>query len=410
MIRHASTALALVSIGLLAAACGGGDDPATDDATSGVGAGSTTGTGGSATECTTNAECTDPATSCEGGVCVPTKGGAIGRGDGSTASVAFVPVWTNGNGREPTDIGFNPAKPEEAWVVNWSDDSVIIHQNIGAEGATWERRRDPAAEHFMQHPPAISFGVVIPEWGQTWGTCGDDDVGGGSAKDFIGPALFTANLDIFAKPTPTGLGSHLDMLHSTSFCRGIDHMVDNMYFAFNAQKGALDKYDFVADHGPGNDDHSDGRIWRYVEGEVKGVDNVMSHVDFDPATNMLYVADTGNARITKLDTTTGTEAGSFSGLEPVKGRKRMEGAVMTEVVAPGTLTQPSGIELRGEYLYVTDTATSRFHAFTLDGQLVRTLETGLPPGHLAGFTFGPTDGKIYFVDRLSDIIWRIDPI
>jgi hypothetical protein len=408
MIRRSSTALALICLGLVAPACGGGDDPSNED--DGNDPSSSSSTGG-ADECATSAECPDPATSCEGGACVPTKAGEIGRGDGSTASVVFTKAWQTADEiNDPTDIGFNPSKPTETWLVNWDDDAAIIIQNIGTPEMTFERRRDPAAEHFMQHPPAFSFGVVIPEWGQTFATCGDDDVGGGSAKDFIGPALFTANLDIFAKPTPTGLGSHLDMLHATSFCRGIDHVADNQYFAFNAQKGALDKYNFVADHGPGNDDHSDGEIWRYVEGEVAGVDGVMSHVDYDPATQMLYVADTGHQRITKLDTTTGTEAGNFPGLEPVQLRKRMEGAVMTEVVPPGTLQEPSGIELRGEYLFVSDSATSRFYAFSLDGQVVRTLDTGLPPGSLAGFTFGPTDGKLYFVDRLNDVVWRIDAI
>jgi hypothetical protein len=261
MIRRSSTALALTCLGLLALhapGCGGGDDPSDDD--NGDPAGSSSSTGGGGEDCTSNAECTDPATSCEGGECVPTLAGEIGRGDGSNTSVVFTNVWSDAKVYDPTDIGFNPSKPTETWLVNWKDDSVNIIQNIGAAEMTSERRRDPAAEHFMQHPPALSFGMVIPEWGQTFGTCGDDDVGGGSSKDFIGPALFTANLDIFAKPTPTGLGSHLDMLHSTSFCRGIDHVADNQYFAFNAQKGALDKYNFVADHGPGNDDHSDGEI------------------------------------------------------------------------------------------------------------------------------------------------------
>jgi len=394
MTRRSSTALALMCLGLLALhapACGGGDNSPDDDDDGDPGSSST----GGGDDCTTSADCPDPATSCDGGECLPTLAGELGRGDGSNTSVTFTNVWQ-------TD--------SQVRLVNWDDDSAIIIENLGTAEMTWERRRDPAAEHFMQHPPAFSFGVVIPEWGQTFATCGDDDVGGGSAKDFIGPALFTANLDIFAKPTPTGLGSHLDMLHSTSFCRGIDHVADNQYFAFNAQKGALDRYDFVVDHGPGNDDHSDGEIWRYVEGEVLGVDGVMSHVDYDQASQMLYVADTGHGRITKLDTTTGTEAGSFPGGDPVQVRKRMEGAVMSEVVAPGTVQQPSGIELRGEYLFVTDSATSRFYAFSLDGQVVRTLDTGLPPGSLAGFTFGPTDGKIYFVDRLNGIVWRIDSI
>jgi hypothetical protein len=394
---------ALMIASLTVGGCGGGDTPEDDD-----------GSSGTPPECTADVDCAgnadattcDPATS----KCVAALAGQIGRGDGTSASVAFVQVWVPDKLRQPTDLGFNPSKPTELWVVNFSDDSAIIIQNVGAAEMTWERRHDPAAEHFMKQPPAIAFGAVLPEWGQTFGVCGDDDQGGSSPEDFIGPALFTANLDIFAKQTPGGLGSHLDMLHSTSFCRGIAHVAENAYFAFNAQKGALDRYDFKVDHGPGNDDHSDGEILRYAEGAVKGVDGAVSHVFYDAPTGQLYIADTGNARIAKLDTATGTMGSSFGGFESLPVRNRMDGAVITDVVPAGTLQQPSGIELHDGYIFVTDTATSQFHAFDMSGKLVRSLATGLPPGSLGGFTFGPDDGKVYFVDRLNSIVWRIDPL
>ncbi|AUX37695.1 MULTISPECIES: hypothetical protein [Sorangium] len=70
---------------------------------------------------------------------------------------------------------------------------------------------------------------------------------------------------------------------------------------------------------------------------------------------------------------------------------------------------PSGIEVHEGIVYATDHATSRFYAFDLTGRLVRTLDTGLPAGSLAGFTFGP-DGKLYFVDLRSSRVYRIDPI
>jgi outer membrane protein assembly factor BamB len=87
----------------------------------------------------------------------------------------------------------------------------------------------------------------------------------------------------------------------------------------------------------------------------------------------------------------------------------MDGAVLVDVVPPGSLEAPSGLEVRNGLLYVSDNVTSRFHAFDMmSGQLVRTLDTGLPPGSLAGLTFGP-DGKVYFVDILSARVYRIDP-
>ena len=55
---------------------------------------------------------------------------------------------------------------------------------------------------------------------------------------------------------PVGLGSHLDMLHNTSFCSGIAHVDANRYWTFNGELGSLDLYDFHKPHPPGGEDHS----------------------------------------------------------------------------------------------------------------------------------------------------------
>lgn len=340
------------------------------------------------------------------GACVALPPGhEIGWKDGSPGSVALVPVYEPDALREPTDLAFNPAKPTELWVIDRADDSVTILEDPGMPDATWEYRHDPAAYHFMDRPPALAFGAESASWGMTWATCGDSDNGG---NDFMGPALFSADLDIFAKETPGGLGSHLDMLHSTTFCRGIAHEDANIYWVFNSTAQSIDKYDFHQDHGPGNDDHSDGEIFRYVRGYVLGVDGIPSHLIFDPEDKSLYIADTGNMRIAKLDTQSGVLGTTFAGQEPAS-RRYVNEAVITDVVPPGTLQAPSGIELHEGLLYVTDNATSRFYAFDLDGQTLRTLDTGLPPGSLAGLAFG-ADGKVYFTDLLSNRVYRIDPL
>ena len=345
--------------------------------------------------------CDAPTSAC---VALP-QGHPIGWTDGSPGSVNFVIIHEPDKPREPTDLAFNPSKPTELWMVNRKDDSVIIIQNPGEPTMSWERRRDPAATHFMDRPPAIAFGAVSAEWGQTWGTCGDNDNGG---DDFMGPALFSADLSVFAKPTPLGLGSHLDMLHSTTFCRGIAHVEANRFWAFNSNKQSLDLYDFTLDHGPGNDDHSDGTVLRYAKGAVLGVDDAPSHLFYNAEDHHLYIADTGHKRVAKLDTQSGTVAGNFTGLEPVASRKNVNDAVIVDVVPPGALEAPSGLEIHEGLLYVTDRTTSRFHAFDMTGKEVRKLDTGFPPGSLAGFTFGP-DGRIYFVDTISGRIYRIEP-
>ncbi|MEO7331370.1 MAG: hypothetical protein ABI193_22530 [Minicystis sp.] len=356
--------------------------------------------------CKTSTDCTSkpdtPLCDAPSGDCVVLPPGSeIGVKDGDPASVALVTIYEPDKKREPTDLAFHPDRPNELWVVNRKDDYTIIITNPGTPDASVKRLHDPDAMHFMHRPPALAFGM-----GDTFGTCGDNNDNGGY---FMGPALFSADLKIFAKGTPSGLGSHLDMLHSTSFCRGIAHVDANIYWVFNSNKKSLDKYDFHQDHGPGNDDHSDGEVWRYALGKVAGVNNVPSHVFYDAEDKLLYIADTGHKRILTLDTASGTLGKSFSGLETVKTRKYVNDASMSEIVPAGTLEAPSGIEVQDGLVFVSDNATSKLYAFEKGGKLVRTLDTGLPPGSLAGFTFGP-DGKIYFVDLVSSQVHRIDPI
>jgi hypothetical protein len=291
-------------------------------------------------------------------------------------------------------------------VINRQDDSVVIITNPGEDDWFFDRLKDPAAGHFMNKPPAFEFGAVDETYGQTFGICGDNDNGG---NDFMGPALFSSDLDVFATQNEeTGLGSHLDMLHSTTFCKGIAHVEGNVYFSFNGEKGSLDRYDFANDHGPGWDDHSDGHVFRYVEGFLAGVDDVSSHLDYDAESKLLYVADTGNRRVLTLDTTSGVEGDTFPGLEVVATRTEVLDAELELFVGEDVLEQPSGLELHRGLVFVTDHATSQFLAFDLDGTLVRTLDTGLPEGSLGGFTFGP-DGRVYFVDTLGGRVFRIDP-
>jgi hypothetical protein len=100
--------------------------------------------------------------------------------------------------------------------------------------------------------------------------------------------------------------------------------------------------------------------------------------------------------------------GSFPGLEGIAERKDIAGAEMFQVVAAGVVQAPSGLEYRDGVIFVTDHATSTFHAFDTAGTSLRTLKTDLPPGSLSGFTFGP-DGKVYFVDVIGGRVLRIDP-
>jgi DNA-binding beta-propeller fold protein YncE len=225
-----------------------------------------------------------------------------------------------------------------------------------------------------------------------------------------GPALFTTDPAILGKATAGGLGSHVDMLHNSPFCRGIAHQSANVFWVFNSFDSSIDEYNFNKLHEPGGDDHSDGEIYRFVAGKVKGAaDGTPSHVFFDAEDSFLYIADTGNGRVVRLDTTKGTKGGHLDRqFEPLKSDAMMMGTDLEVIVPAGTLAKPSGIEIHGGLVYVTDAATSTFNVFDKTGMPVRSLATDLPPGSLAGFTFGP-DEKIYFTDKVGGRILRIDP-
>jgi DNA-binding beta-propeller fold protein YncE len=129
----------------------------------------------------------------------------------------------------------------------------------------------------------------------------------------------------------------------------------------------------------------------------------------NPADGWVYVADTGNKRIIKMDPISGVVGPAFEGLEDIVTRVSVDNVTVVDFVPnDGTLVAPSGIEVKGDLVYVSDNATSRFLAFDREGKLVRALDTGWPPGSLAGFTFGP-DGKIWFVDLVGSV-FRIDPL
>ncbi len=366
-----------------------------------------------AKSCTTDADCAVPATPhCEPAkkACAPLpRGAAIGHLDGSASSVVLTEIYAPGAAVKPIDLAFRGDERDELFIVGYGDNSLHRGSGLTTDAPTFKRILDPAAAHFMLKPPAIAMGT--PEF---FGTCGDNlnehGGGDGAARYFMGPALFSTDPKILGARTAGGLGSHMDMLHSSPLCRGIAHEVANIYWVFNEMDRSLDKYNFNKDHGPGEDDHSDGEIYRYAKGQVKGVDGTASHLFFDAEDKFLYVADSGNARIVRVDTTKGTKGAELPRRnEPLKANGVMNGTDVEEVVPPGVLTRPSGLEIHEGLLYVTDAATSTFHVFDKGGAEIRRLETDLPAGSLSGLAFGPK-GKVYFTDKVGGKIYRIDPL
>ena len=329
------------------------------------------------------------------------------------------PAWT------ATALAFEPLRTGELWVTLRRvpsdkpcleiarsgcaalEGEIALVQDATSAAPRMTIKKDGNAWHFMRRPTSIAFG----ENGNL-STCGeartdnyDDD-----AIDYSGPVLWSSDPSIFGvKPKPGQNGTHLDMLHESPFCMGVAYERDNAYWVFNGKIGALDRYDFHTPHAIGGEDHSDGELHRYVEGQLTRVPEVPSHLALDRNRGQLYVADTAGGRILRLAIDSGVPGADVLALDPIPVHRRIDGASLEQVVAPGSVVAPSGIALTADRVIVTDNATSRIWWFELDGSPLGSLDTGLPVGSLSGIAVGP-DGKLYLSDLLSGLAYRLEEL
>jgi hypothetical protein len=347
---------------------------------------------------------------------------------------AFLAIYEPSDGSSsrplvPTGLAWNPTEPDELWITlreppsdrtcestttvacTWLMGRVaIVHGAASAPGTAPEIqiKQDANAWHFMRRPTSIAFGSD-----DTFATCAEARTSNyeDEAVPFNGPALWSADPAIFgvAPPpkSPTG-STHIDMLHESPYCMGIAHERDNVYWTFNGDAGSLDRYDFHVPHAPGEDDHSDGELWRYGAGLLERVPDVPSHLAYDAELDRVYATDTGHGRVVTLDTTTGTPGAQVTTYDPIQTHVAMTGADIRPLVPPGTLAQPSGLTLHRGLLFVTDAASSSVFAFDRSGRVLATLDTGFPAGSLGGIGIGP-DGRAYITDRSTGSVLRIDP-
>jgi hypothetical protein len=232
----------------------------------------------------------------------------LGEGNNTIASVNVTVVGSSSDGLNvPRDLGFHPTVPGQLWVVNRADDSIVIFSNMGRDGETTSiKKRDifDGGSHFLAEPAAIAFGAngnfsTIHETDkETQGPVSQ----GGSPFDFMGPTMWSSDLNIFNG----GHRGHLDMMHNSPLGMGIAWEKDNVYWVFDGYHSSITRYDFVEDHGPGGTIHDDGIVSRHVQGNVKRVADIVSHLEVDQSSNLLYIADTGNNRVATLDSVLGS--------------------------------------------------------------------------------------------------------
>jgi DNA-binding beta-propeller fold protein YncE len=387
-----------------------------------------------AAACTGKAEETDDLTGTDSGETTPdtdtpTDGPSdTGTGTDTGTAPALVPEWglapvfvQIASGVDglyvPRDLEFHPDHPDQLFVVNRATDSVTVIFEPGAAGQRTEEYADAFGYHFMEEVAALAFGedTVVPDGGtnSSFATCQESRNtynGYSPPNDFMGPALWPGDLDVLAQVHQDDglLGSHLDMLHQTSYCMGIAHDSDNAYWVFDGQDGELMFYDFQEPHGHGEDDHSDGIVRHYPEVALTRVPDVPGHMQLDQTTGLLYIADTGAGRVLVVDTLTGGLADDlplFSNGEPLEEHSEM-GSVQVRVLVEG-LGQPSGLALHDGRLFVSDHQTGEILAFDLDGNELGRVTAPDGPG-IMGLTVGP-EGTLWYVDAEHELVVHIEP-
>jgi outer membrane protein assembly factor BamB len=255
---------------------------------------------------------------------------------------------------------------------------------------------------------SIAFGA-----NGTWGSCQEsrntyDDQA--PPNDFMGPALWPSDLDVFAvafqDPFGSDLGSHLDMLHASPDCMGMAHYQNNEYFVFDGMNGHMVYYDFAQDHGPGQDDHSDGVIRRFPEVALSRVEGVPGHMEYHEESNRIFIADTGSGRVVAYTVGTGEMERELALInEPLAEYSEYRGAEVA-VFASG-LQMPSGLAINEDRLFVGDYATGVIYAYDINsGEELGQLDTG--SGELTGLEIGP-NGTIWFIDSAFGEILRVLP-
>jgi hypothetical protein len=331
-----------------------------------------------------------------------------------TNPLVFTTIGTASNGISvPNDLDFRP-NSNELWVVNRGDaggGSITIFYNAGQPNQKVENRKDSHSGHFMPFTSSIAFS----ETGE-WASANEIKNTADPSSTFMGPALWSADTNIFARVFQNNwqsgfpLGSHLSMLHQSPFAMGIAHDTARVYWLFDGWNSNLCKYDFSIHHSPGYDDHSSGKIYRYTDVSLTRMPNIPSHLVLDKQSKWLYIINGGPKQLLRVNTLTGTLGPNLNvpqtAGELLTQYRSTTGAVK-QILATYTF-QPSGIDyatnrlIVGNYdngdIYIYSTSTS-------SPTLLGTIATG--QSGLTGLKLG-TDGRIWYTNATQNKVVRID--
>ena len=312
----------------------------------------------------------------------------------------------------PTDLDFHPAlNRNELWVTNKgtenSGGTTVTIYNAGQPNQDAVFLQDGNAWHFMSLPTGIAFSdnynfATSP---------GVFNANHQPTNPFTGPTLWSSDPEIYAQPSG-GNGSHIDMLHQSPFSQGIAWERDNAFWLMDGYSGDVVRYDFVDDHNPGNDDHSDATIRRYADVSVgrdpQGV--VPSHLELDESKTWLYVVDHANDRVIRINITTGINGPTpqMPQTELVEEYSTVTGYTWETVVNSG-LDRPCGIIVKENKMFISDYATNEIIVYDITSMpAVELNRIETPAQGIMGIALAP-DGKICYVDHIGNEVVKITP-
>jgi len=313
---------------------------------------------------------------------------------------------------KPQDLDFHPNG--DLWVanrglggnVNGGGGTTVKFTDPDGLNQSSDYKKDQNSKHFMNCPTGIAFSLN----GNFSTSPGMFDANFSGGNPFTGPALWSSDPLIYAQPSG-GNGSHLDMLHASSYAMGIAHETGNVFWIYDGNNNDIVRYDFSADHGAGNTYHDDGKIRRFTGMVVNRIDDVIgSHMELDKKTGWMYIVDNGNKRVLRLDINSGSIGGtpSYGPFETLAEYKNIDGATWETVVDSG-LIEPSGIDVIDNRMIVTDHSTGDIIIYDVSSMPaieIKRIVTGNPG--IMGTVIGP-QGRIWYVNYLMNELVKIEP-
>ena len=315
------------------------------------------------------------------------------------------------------DIPNDPSRANELWVINensamfdfTSGGSTVTYYNYGTDTQWPDYRKDAYSAHFMHTSSAIAFSGN----GGFANTLDTQDANGNPNGYFSGCTLWDSDTSIYARVNQDGplLGSHWDMIHQSPYSVGIAGGGDNVYWLFDGYHNTIAKYDFNEphpDHEHGGENHYDGVVMRYDEIQVQRVPGLSSHMEIDQESGWLYVCDTGNQRVLRLNTSSGEVGQSLTTYgESLAGYYSMINAEY-EVVISDSLVQPTGLDIYSERLLVSDYSTGDIAIYNIENNNVDRLgkiQTGLE-NDIIGIKVD-ANGSIWIVCKNSHELYQL---